>query len=75
LGEKDGQTEETLQSLDHYWQELSSYDMIDQAELVAARIRLERSRGTAWPEGERKMQSLLLQLPPAVENQLGRLGY
>ena len=75
LGEKDGQTEETLESLDHYWQNLSSYDMIDQAELVAARIRLERSRGTAWPEGERKMQSLLLQLPPAVANQLGRLGY
>jgi len=75
IGERHGRPDETLECLDQYLRGLPAYDLIDQAELVAARLRLERSRGMTWPEGEAKMESLLLRLPSAVRVQLERLGF
>ena len=75
IGWKKGEIEETIESLDQCWQELVAYDVIDQAEIVSAKVWLERRRGNEWSEGEQKLQSLLRELPPAVRRQLTRLEF
>jgi len=75
LGWNNGELGESIESLDHCWEGLLAYDVIDQAEIASAKVWLEKSRGREWPDGESKLQSLLNELPSAVRSQLSRLGF
>jgi hypothetical protein len=61
--------------LDTMWNERTSYDLFDQAEMTAARISLLRQSrpNDCRREGE-ELASLLARLPLAVESQLKRLA-
>ncbi len=53
---------------------LDSYDMFDRAEIIGARLMLERKNGSNWSEGRVHLGEVLAGLPPSVEVQLGRIG-
>ncbi len=54
--------------------DLEAHDLIDRAEIVSARMLVDHSRGTPWPEGLAHLKEVLIQLPPPVESQIRRLG-
>lgn len=66
--------EEAASALRELTDSLELFDMIDRAEIVSARLMVERSRGVAWEEGRSRLGAVLAQLPPPVEAQLRRLG-
>jgi hypothetical protein len=54
--------------------DLESHDLIDQAEILCARLCLDRAGGRSWTEGRILLAERLSRLPRAVEDQLKRLG-
>jgi hypothetical protein len=54
--------------------DIESHDLIDQAEIICARLSLEASCGQSWTPGRAMLAERLSRLPGAVEDQLRRLG-
>jgi len=68
-----GDSELASKRLEQLVESLRSFDMIDQAEIVSAKLWLGRKMGEDWSDGRRMLAELLAVLPPAVEDQLRRL--
>jgi predicted ATPase len=54
--------------------DLESHDLVDQAEIVCARMELEDACGRTWSDGRAILAEKLSRLPSAVEEQLRRLA-
>jgi hypothetical protein len=54
--------------------DLETHDLIDQAEILCARLSLEASCGHPWTAGRAMLAERFSRLPRAVEDQLRRLG-
>jgi predicted ATPase len=54
-------------------EDLETHDVMDQAEILAARVWLDERNGGQWSTGRELLASALARLPAAVEHQLRRL--
>jgi tetratricopeptide (TPR) repeat protein len=65
---------DTRTDLDYLVDSIARFDLVDQAEIVAARLSLDRRTAATWVEGRGLLAKILSELPGAVEVQLKRLG-
>jgi tetratricopeptide (TPR) repeat protein len=74
LASRNAGFEESAQILDELWVGVPSFDRLDSAEVVAARITLKESSGVGALGERRDLAELLSALPTAIEIQLRRFG-
>jgi hypothetical protein len=74
LASRNAGFEESAEILDELWAGMHSFDRLDCAEVVAARITLKESSGVGAVSERRDLAARLGELPSAIEIQLRRFG-
>jgi tetratricopeptide (TPR) repeat protein len=74
LASADDEVKDTFRVINSFVRDLSNYDALDRAEILASMVQLKKRRGVDCGEAEAILLKQLSTLPTAVTDQLCRLG-